>query len=70
MRCDRWGTRPLPLPEPVANPSYATVRNAHGGSGMNAPVYIEIGNEPGDVPITPPQHRDAARTALELLLGG
>ncbi len=37
---------------------------------MNAPVYIEVGNEPGGVPITPPEHREAAKQTLELRLGG
>ena len=36
---------------------------------MNAPIYIEGDDEPGNVP-TPPEHRAAARQALELLLGG
>ena len=45
------------------------VPSAHGG-GVNAPVHIEIGNTPDDTPETPPEHREAARQTLELLLGG
>lgn len=40
------------------------------GGQVNAPVRVEIGDTPGDLPETPPEHREAARQALELLLGG
>ena len=36
----------------------------------SAPVYIEIGDTPGDTPETPPEHRETARATLELLLTG
>ena len=41
-----------------------------GGVAANALVHIEIGDTPGDLPETPPEHREAARQTLELLLGG
>ena len=43
---------------------------ARGGVGMIAPIYLELGDTPGNTPETPPEHREAARDALELLLGG
>lgn len=43
-----------------------------GGRGgrVSAPAHVEIGDEPGDTPKTPPERREAARQALELLLSG
>ncbi len=43
---------------------------ARGGVGMIAPIYLELGDTPGNTPETPPEHREAARDTLELLLGG
>ncbi len=37
---------------------------------MNLPIHVETGTVPGDVPTTPPEHREAAQVALELLLTG
>ena len=34
------------------------------------PIYLEVGTVPGDVPTTPPERRDEAKQALELLLTG
>lgn len=42
---------------------------AHEGR-VNTPVHVEIGDTPGDLPETPPEHRAAAKQTLELLLGG
>lgn len=41
----------------------------HGGR-VSAPVHVEIGDEPGDLPQTPPEHHESSHQALELLLGG
>jgi hypothetical protein len=34
------------------------------------PLYVELGDEDGNPPETPPERREEARVALELLLGG
>ena len=47
-----------------------SLRAGGPGSRVSTPVHVEIGDEPGDVPTTPPEHRQAARQTLELLLGG
>lgn len=55
------------------DPDAATVRQAaQAGQGgrMVAPIYLELGDTPGNTPETPPEHREAAQAALELLLGG
>lgn len=46
------------------------LRARGGESRASAPVHVEIGSTPGDVPQTPPEYREAARAALELLLSG
>ena len=44
--------------------------HARSGDGRVAPIYLELGDTPGNTPETPPEHCEAARDALELLLTG
>lgn len=58
-----------PLFAAVDEDTVEAILPAHEGR-VNAPVHVEIGDTPGDLPETPPEHREAAKQTLELLLGG